>query len=83
MASKRFDYLVLARNPPVQPNALPNERLLVRYPLEMKTVDSTESPDFSEVAAKYLPSLVDLFRQRPEALGSVTTLINVISTTYV
>ncbi|KAJ7353390.1 hypothetical protein DFH08DRAFT_692711, partial [Mycena albidolilacea] len=36
---------------------------------------------YSEVAAKYLPSLVDLFRQRPEALGSVTTLINVISTT--
>ncbi|KAF7326610.1 hypothetical protein MVEN_02597700 [Mycena venus] len=35
----------------------------------------------SEVAAKYLPALVDLFRQRPEALGSVTTLINVISTT--
>ncbi|KAJ7889940.1 hypothetical protein B0H14DRAFT_3429419 [Mycena olivaceomarginata] len=37
---------------------------------------------YSEVAAKYLPSLVNLFRQRPEALGSVTTLINVISTTY-
>ncbi|KAF8172793.1 hypothetical protein K438DRAFT_1920986 [Mycena galopus ATCC 62051] len=36
---------------------------------------------YSEVAAKYLPSLVDLFKQRPEVLGSVTTLINVISTT--
>ncbi|KAJ6520620.1 hypothetical protein DFH09DRAFT_1373358 [Mycena vulgaris] len=36
---------------------------------------------YSEVAAKYLPALVDIFRQRPEALGSVTTLINVISTT--
>ncbi|KAJ7938313.1 hypothetical protein B0H13DRAFT_1942389 [Mycena leptocephala] len=36
---------------------------------------------YSEVAAKYLPALVDLFRQRPEALDSVTTLINVISTT--
>ncbi|KAF7324355.1 hypothetical protein MSAN_02521900 [Mycena sanguinolenta] len=38
---------------------------------------------YSEVAAKYLPSLVDLFRQRPEALGSVTTLMNVLTTTYV
>ncbi|KAJ6524531.1 hypothetical protein B0H19DRAFT_1200169 [Mycena capillaripes] len=36
---------------------------------------------YSEVAAKYLPGLVDLFKQRPEALGSVTILINVISTT--
>ncbi|KAF7373497.1 hypothetical protein MSAN_00559600 [Mycena sanguinolenta] len=36
---------------------------------------------YSEVAAKYLPSLVDLFRQRPEALGSVTTLMNVLTTT--
>lgn len=38
---------------------------------------------FSEVAAKYLPALVDIFRQRPEVLGSATTLMNVISTTYV
>ncbi|KAJ6463383.1 hypothetical protein C8R45DRAFT_518268 [Mycena sanguinolenta] len=36
---------------------------------------------YSEVAAKYLPSLVDLFRQRPQALGSVTTLINVLVAT--
>ncbi|KAJ7146029.1 hypothetical protein C8R44DRAFT_756403 [Mycena epipterygia] len=36
---------------------------------------------YSEVAAKYLPALVDIFRQRPEVLGSATTLMNVISTT--
>ncbi|KAJ7468462.1 hypothetical protein FB451DRAFT_1256285 [Mycena latifolia] len=42
---------------------------------------SAQMQIYSEVAAKYLPALVDIFRQRNEALGSVTTLINVISTT--
>ncbi|KAJ7115565.1 hypothetical protein C8R43DRAFT_1038838 [Mycena crocata] len=36
---------------------------------------------YSEVAAKYLPALVEIFRKRPEVLGSATTLINVISIT--
>ncbi|KAJ7718602.1 hypothetical protein DFH07DRAFT_332989 [Mycena maculata] len=36
---------------------------------------------YSEVAAKYLPALMDLFRQTPEVISLVSTLVNVISTT--
>ncbi|KAJ7756185.1 hypothetical protein B0H16DRAFT_1538938 [Mycena metata] len=35
----------------------------------------------SEVAAKYLPALVDLFRQKPEPISPVGMLINTISAT--
>ncbi|KAJ7026695.1 hypothetical protein C8F04DRAFT_1045389 [Mycena alexandri] len=34
---------------------------------------------YSEVAAKYLPALVDIFRQRPEPISPVGMLINTIS----
>ncbi|KAJ7686830.1 hypothetical protein B0H17DRAFT_940099, partial [Mycena rosella] len=52
---------------------------------QLGIVQSKPAPDqmkiYSEVAAKYLPALVDIFRQRPEASGSVTTLINILATT--
>ncbi|KAJ7452172.1 hypothetical protein B0H11DRAFT_2074643 [Mycena galericulata] len=36
---------------------------------------------YSEVAAKYLPGLVDVFKRTPEVVSPVSTLINTISTT--
>ncbi|KAJ7222510.1 hypothetical protein GGX14DRAFT_428941 [Mycena pura] len=36
---------------------------------------------YSEVAAKYLPAVADVWRQRSEALGSVTILANALTTT--
>ncbi|KAJ6469058.1 hypothetical protein C8R47DRAFT_989790, partial [Mycena vitilis] len=36
---------------------------------------------YSEVAAKYMPALADLFKQRAEPLSSVASLINAISPT--